>query len=68
MKAVVYNKKGVPDKLVYCDIEKPKPTDDEVLVQIVAVSVNAMDYRSMRMGMIPKLRIFPKAVIHTTLF
>ena len=58
MKAVVYNKKGVPDKLVYCDVEKPKPTDNEVLVQIVAVSVNAMDYRSMSMGMIPKLRIF----------
>jgi len=58
MKAVVYNKKGVPDKLVYCDVEKPKPTDNEVLVQIVAVSVNAMDYRSMRMEMIPKLRIF----------
>ncbi len=58
MKAVVYNKKGVPDKLVYCDVEKPKPTDNEVLVQIVAVTVNAMDYRSMRMGMIPKLRIF----------
>ena len=58
MKAVVYNKKGVPDKLVYCDVEKPKPTDNEVLVQIVAVSVNAMDYRSMSMGMIPKLRGF----------
>jgi len=58
MKAVVYNKKGVPDKLVYCDVEKPKPKDNEVLVQIVAVSVNAMDYRSMKMGMIPKLRIF----------
>jgi len=58
MKAVVYNKKGVPDKLVYCDVEKPKPTDNEVLVQIVSVSVNAMDYRSMSMGMIPKLRIF----------
>jgi len=58
MKAVVYNKKGVPDKLVYCDVEKPKPADNEVLVQIVAVSVNAMDYRSMRMGSIPKHRIF----------
>ncbi len=58
MKAVVYNKKGVPHKLVYCDVEKPKPTDNEVLVQIVAVSVNAMDYRSMSMGMIPKNRIF----------
>ena len=58
MKAVVFNKKGVPDKLVYCDVEKPKPTDNEVLVQIIAVSVNAMDYRSMSMGMIPKHRIF----------
>jgi len=58
MKAVVYNKKGVPDKLVYCDVEKPKPSDNKVLVQIVAVSVNAMDYRSLRMGMIPKKRIF----------
>jgi NADPH:quinone reductase-like Zn-dependent oxidoreductase len=58
MKAVVYNKKGVPDKLVYCDVEKPKPTSNEVLVQISAVSVNAMDYRSMSMGMIPKSRIF----------
>jgi len=58
MKAVVYNKKGVPDKLEYCDVEKPKPADNEVLVQIVAVSVNAMDYRSMKMGMIPKKRIF----------
>ncbi len=58
MKAVIYNKKGDPDKLVYCDVEKPRPTDNEVLVQIVAVSVNAMDYRSMRMGMIPKKKIF----------
>jgi len=58
MKAVVYNKKGVPDKLVYCDIEKPRPTDNEVLVRIVAASVNAMDYRSIRMGSIPKNRIF----------
>jgi len=58
MKAVVYNKKGVPDKLVYSEVEKPQPTDNEVLVQVVAVSVNAMDYRSMKMGMIPKKRIF----------
>jgi len=58
MKAVVYNKKGVPDKLEYCDVEKPKPADNEVLVRIVAVSVNAMDYRSMKMGMIPKKKIF----------
>lgn len=58
MKAVVYTKKGLPDKLVYCDVEKPIPTDNEVLIKIVAVSVNAADYRSMSMGLIPKKRIF----------
>ena len=58
MKAVVYNKKGVPDRLIYCDVEKPVPNDNEVLIKIVAASVNAADYRSMSMGIIPKRRIF----------
>ncbi|MBT6765471.1 MAG: NAD(P)-dependent alcohol dehydrogenase, partial [Prolixibacteraceae bacterium] len=58
MKAVVYNKKGLPDKLIYCDVEKPRPNDNEVLIKIHAVSANAADYRSMRMGIIPKKRIF----------
>lgn len=58
MKAVVYNKKSKPDKLVYSEVEKPTPTDDEVLVKVVASSVNAADYRSMKMGMIPKRKIF----------
>jgi NADPH:quinone reductase-like Zn-dependent oxidoreductase len=58
MKAVVYNKSAKPDRLVYCDVEKPVPKDDEVLVRIHAVSVNAADYRSMKMGMIPARKIF----------
>jgi NADPH:quinone reductase-like Zn-dependent oxidoreductase len=58
MKAVVYNKKEVPDRLIYCDVEKPVPNDNEVLIKIVAASVNAADYRSMNMGIIPKRRIF----------
>ena len=58
MKAVVYNKKGSPDKLIYSDIEKPSPNDNEVLIKILSVSVNAMDYRAMRMGFIPKRKIF----------
>ena len=58
MKAVVYNKKAKPDKLVYCDTDKPVPNDDEVLIKIHAVSVNAADYRSMKMGMIPARKIF----------
>ncbi len=58
MKAVVYNKKGSPDKLVYTDVEKLSPNDNEVLIKIYATSINATDYRSMRMGMIPKKKIF----------
>jgi NADPH:quinone reductase-like Zn-dependent oxidoreductase len=58
MKAVVYNKKGLPDKLVYRDVEKPVPNDNEVLIKVIAVSANAADYRSMKMGIIPKRKIF----------
>ena len=58
MKAVVYNKKSYPDKLVYCEVDKPVPNDDEVLIKVHAVSLNAADYRSMKMGMIPKRKIF----------
>jgi NADPH:quinone reductase-like Zn-dependent oxidoreductase len=57
MKAIVYNKKGVPDKLILRDLEKPLPADNEVLIKIVAVSANAADYRSMKMGLIPKKKI-----------
>jgi len=58
MKAVVYNKKASPEKLIYCDIDKPVPKDNEVLIEIKAVSLNAADYRSMKMGLIPKRKIF----------
>lgn len=58
MKAIVFNKKALPDKLVYIDVEKPVPDDNEVLVKIIAVSINAADYRSMKMGLIPKKKIF----------
>jgi NADPH:quinone reductase-like Zn-dependent oxidoreductase len=55
MKAVVYNRRSSPDKLVYRDVEKPLPNDDKVLIKILAVSVNAADYRSMKMGLINRL-------------
>ncbi|MBU1633250.1 NAD(P)-dependent alcohol dehydrogenase, partial [bacterium] len=42
----------------YRNVEKPRPNDNEVLIKILAVSANAADYRSMRMGIIPKRRIF----------
>jgi NADPH:quinone reductase-like Zn-dependent oxidoreductase len=58
MHAVVYDKTIKPDKLKYCEVDKPVPTENEILVKIHAVSVNAADYRSMKMGMIPKKKIF----------
>lgn len=58
MKAVVYSGKGSPGKLFFCDIDRPVPTDNEVLIKVHAVSLNAADYRSMKMGMIPKRKIF----------
>jgi NADPH:quinone reductase-like Zn-dependent oxidoreductase len=54
MKAVVYEKK----QLVYCDVPMPNAKENEVLVKICAASVNALDYRSMRMGIVPKNKIF----------
>lgn len=54
MKAIVYTKSS----LELHEVEKPVPHGNEVLVRIVAVSINAADYRSMRMGMIPKRRIY----------
>lgn len=58
MKAVVYDKRNSPNALVLREVEKPIPSDNEVLVKIYAVSVNAGDYRSMKMGSIPKQKIF----------
>jgi NADPH:quinone reductase-like Zn-dependent oxidoreductase len=58
MKAVVYEKVNSPDVLVYREVEKPTPGDNDVLVKVVAVSANAADIRSMKMGIIPKRKIF----------
>jgi NADPH:quinone reductase-like Zn-dependent oxidoreductase len=58
MKAVVYNKKGSPERLIFCEMDKPLPNENEVLIKVHAVSLNAADYRSMKMGIIPKRKIF----------
>jgi len=47
MKAVVINKKKSTGKLVYSDVEKPSPGENDILVKIVSVSLNATDYRAM---------------------
>jgi NADPH:quinone reductase-like Zn-dependent oxidoreductase len=58
MKAVVYHKKGSQEKLVYEDVVKPVPAANEILVKIHAVSLNAADYRSMQLRLIPRNKIF----------
>jgi NADPH:quinone reductase-like Zn-dependent oxidoreductase len=46
MKAAVRDKYGSPDVVELREIEKPSPTDDEVLVRIRAASVNPADWYS----------------------
>jgi NADPH:quinone reductase-like Zn-dependent oxidoreductase len=48
MKAIVYEKYGSPDVLQMKDIPTPTPDDDEVLVKVRAVSLNAADWHLMR--------------------
>ena len=48
MKAIVYDKYGSPDVLELREAAKPAPNADEVLVKVLAVSVNPADWHSMR--------------------
>lgn len=47
IKAFVYHDYGSPDVLRLEEIEKPVPTDDQVLVRIRAASVNPLDWHYM---------------------
>lgn len=58
MKAILYEKQAGQHHLSLHEISKPVQTADQVLVKIHATALNAADYRSMRMGLIPKSRIF----------
>lgn len=44
MKAIVYHKYGSPDDLQLEEVQKPTPTDDEVLVKVHATSLNSYDF------------------------
>jgi NADPH:quinone reductase-like Zn-dependent oxidoreductase len=45
MKAIVHTKYGSMDFLKQMEIEKPMPKDNEVLLRVFAVSLNAYDWR-----------------------
>ncbi len=47
MKAFVYHNYGSADVLKFDEVEKPAPKDDEVLIKVVAASINAYDWRLM---------------------
>jgi NADPH:quinone reductase-like Zn-dependent oxidoreductase len=57
MKAIVYDKSNAPDVFVLREVEKQNPTGAEVLVKIMACSVNAFDYRSIQVHIIPPRKI-----------
>ncbi|MBA2278433.1 MAG: NAD(P)-dependent alcohol dehydrogenase [Chloroflexia bacterium] len=47
MKAMVYTTYGSPDVLQLKEVEKPAPTDDEVLIKVQAASVNRSDWEGL---------------------
>src|SRR5437764_2052529 len=48
MKAIVYCEYGSPEVLKFEDVEKPVPTDDQVLIKVRAASLNFIDPGVMR--------------------
>ncbi len=48
MKAIVYERYGPPEVLQFREVARPTPKEDEVLVKVVASSINSRDWRLMR--------------------
>jgi NADPH:quinone reductase-like Zn-dependent oxidoreductase len=48
MKAYIYEQYGPPETLRMGEVDKPAPNADEVLVKVLAVSVNAADWHALR--------------------
>jgi len=48
MKAIVYEKYGSPDELRLTEVPKPTPADDEALIKVCAVGLNAADWHMLR--------------------
>jgi NADPH:quinone reductase-like Zn-dependent oxidoreductase len=64
MKALLFSKKTKP-KNTLGELNTPIPKDDEVLIQVVTTSINAADYRSIKLGISPKKKCFGSAIAGT---
>lgn len=57
MKALVYQKKNKETPLMHKEVATPKPKSSEILVKIKSCALNAADYRTLQLGMVPKSKI-----------
>jgi NADPH:quinone reductase-like Zn-dependent oxidoreductase len=48
MKAFLYERYGSPERLRMAEVDPPTPTDDQVLVKVLAAGVNAADWHMLR--------------------
>ena len=48
MKAIIYTQYGSPDVLHPAEVEKPVPNENQVLIKIQAVSINAYDWHFLK--------------------
>jgi NADPH:quinone reductase-like Zn-dependent oxidoreductase len=48
MKAFIYERYGPPERLRMVEVDKPAPNADQVLVKVLAASVNAADWHVLR--------------------
>ena len=48
MKAILFPKYGSPDVLQLTEVEKPTPTENQVLIKVIAAAVNPLDWHGMR--------------------
>ena len=53
MKAITYTQYGSPDVLQFKEAPQPSPMEDEILIKVHAVSINAADSHLMRADPFP---------------